>query len=108
CIAGDSTHGDVADADVLDNAAAPARGLHADAGLYAVVTAILHEHISHSAGHVAADGDAAVPAGCANAPDDDIFGRSPDAPAVFVHTRLERNAIVAGAKLAILNDHIAT
>src|SRR5206468_12060034 len=56
----DVSHDDVRRADVLDDAAAAAPGLDADAALGAGEDAVRHDHVAHVPARLAPDDDAAV------------------------------------------------
>src|SRR5581483_5853723 len=100
---------DVTHKDVLD--AAPAAGVRFEAQrafqVRAVHPAVLDKHVAHAARHLAAHHDAAVPILHRAVADDYVFSGRGDAAAVVVAPGLDRDAIVARVKDAVLDQHVA-
>src|SRR5882757_4318110 len=74
----------------------------------AVHDAIFDKHIAATTGNFAANRDPGVTVLHAAAPDDQIFRRHAHAATVVVSPRFDRDAIVAGRKGTVLDQHIAT
>lgn len=96
--------GDVPHVQVLEIAAPVEVRLEIDSVPAAVDFAVFDEDIPHAARHFASDGDG--PAGEVTAPDDHVFGRLTDPPAVLVAARLDGDAVVPHVEFHVFDQHV--
>ncbi len=103
----DVPHDDIADPDVLDDAAAAAVRLHADPVSRAVEDAVGNHDVFDAAGHFAADDDAAMTGQHRAIGDRDVLAGPAYSPAVLVSSRLDRDAVVTDVNVTVADPNIA-
>ena len=91
--------------DIFHHAAASAHGFQADSQFGAVKFTVADVDIADAAGHPAADNDTAVAAGHTAAADQDVLAGTVDAPAVFIHSGIQCDAVISGLERTVF-DHL--